>query len=257
MKNLITDEGAASLAATYGPLASSSNALTRHEASVQLGLLAWRSGDAAAMRAHLGAAVQDGLDVAEALARTDAPSPSGSSVTQTQSGHTIRVQSLEPSLDAKLLVLLTVSVGDETQRARVARLPRRLYVDEANPGRTRALDELRAYAGGGALDAAAWSEIAQSRDADRSWPLLGQPFARAMSAIAEQNEILAGRTLDFLVQNHAWLAHEGEWARLTEGLVSFWGMALVRAAREQGVELSEPTDEHRAWYAPDLAIVRS
>jgi hypothetical protein len=231
MKNLITDEGAAQIAATYAPFASSDNPRTRSEVRFHLGLPAWRSGDVAGLRAHLRAGAGDWLTFAESL-------PPGSRLTALA--------------QAPLMMLMTAVFGDDEHRARLSRLPQGLYADPDSPGRTGALDQVRAYFAGGDLDAAAWDEVGRAQDADRLSAPMVRSFATGMSAVALRNEILAARSLDAIAQHHAWLAHEGEWARLAEGLLSFWGAALACAARAEGVVLSAPTDSFRGEYVPDF-----
>lgn len=231
MKNLITDEGAANIASTYAPWISAPHPQTRYEVRFQLGLLAWRAGDVAGLRAHLRAAAGDWLAFAESL-------PPGSRLTT--------------MVHAPLAVLITAVFGDDGHRERLSRLPQSLYADPGSPGRTRALDQVRAYFAGGELDATAWGEVARSQDADRFSAPMVQPFAMGMSAVALREGLRATHALDAIAQHHAWLAHEGDWSKLAEGLLSLWGVALACAARAEGVALSSPTNEFRGEYVPDF-----
>ena len=235
-RNQITDEGAAQLASFYtSQLASAQHPLTRYEAHVQLGLVAWRGGRVDELRHQLRAAAGEWLRLAEAA------------------GPGMRPQST--ALASTMPVLLVALFGDQAHRERLARLPATLFTpDDTNPSTSRALGELVAYFAGRELDANAWGAIASAeRDADPVCGGIVAKLATGARAVAARNEILASRSLDAMVQDHAWLAHEGGWAKLAEGLLSFWALALAQLARAEGLELEDgPMAELRALYVPVL-----
>jgi hypothetical protein len=234
--NLISDEAAASAEEFFGRwLAPGREDIARYEAHKHLGFLAWRKGDAVRMRTHLVSAAEQAVAFVEQrdLDNTEA---------------------VREAIDFEPVLMLAIAFGDSALRLRLARLPRALWCQPADPAYgplADLFDLLRMAIPGQAIDREAILQVARHNRAPDASAFF-RPWIDAMCAgllaIAERDADGAVASVDTLLGLHRERALEGDLQRLAEGLVATWALVLKTLAQERGLSLAVDSP-----YLPPLA----
>lgn len=225
MLNEISDDAATQLTTFYQKLLTETqHPLSGYEAHFNIGLMAWRSGDVKSCRHQLQNAAECMVHHLQKIAQPKAGEQ-------------------RSSASMAIPFLIVFNFGEQATINQLCAIDKNHFAfSEPHAFHVLAdtLDLLRHYFSGQALHQIALNRLLTESKADDTDPFYRScltTLLHGLLAVLERNDVMVEKCVQHLLQLHEYLAREGGWQRLAEGVLALWAMTLVNIAKREGLTL--------------------